>query len=158
VWSMLHLWMLGAPGLRALRDGGRLESRLRAGAQRSIVGDVRTTPTTTTKLDPRTRTVLLTVAERRKHRPLPSRQPPLVLLSDSQPPETGGGVGPGSGQGFKPALGSLPSIGPEVRIANGLWTSFPYDLDGLDLGVGRRWVWIAPQHLAEVARVDALSG
>jgi hypothetical protein len=46
----------------------------------------------------------------------------------------------------------------EARIANALWTSFPDHLGGLDVGVGRRWVWVAAQHAGVVSRIDAWSG
>jgi hypothetical protein len=45
----------------------------------------------------------------------------------------------------------------EARVANALWTSLPFDLDGIDVGVGRRTAWVATDSGALVC-IDTRTG
>lgn len=76
----------------------------------------------------------------------------------SLPSETGGDTGSGTGHGFEPNVGPGVIVQLEARVQNALWTPFPDVPLGLDVGVGRRTVWVAPEQVAQVARIDARTG
>lgn len=92
---------------------------------------------------PVTRTRLLAIDRLRRFRLRPSKLPWRTML----------GQEPGE---LPQQVPRVLGLSLEARVANALWTKIA-DLDGLDIGVGRRWVWVASLD-GSLARIDSWSG